>query len=250
MHRRVAATVLLLVAAAASGACRPHTVDLGFRPDVGERYAYRYEIDAVVRQVVPGDEPDVTDIDTDLFVEQHVEALTDEGVRVAVELRSEGGAPRSVVVLLDRAGSLEGIELVERLPGPAPSFAAGAGALAIPERSLAPGERWHVGGPGAAGTAQLERLGVVDGADVAVVRAELTEEVDELLDAAGGAALRGTRSSDSTTSYDIADGAVRRSVSVSHAELTARIEPPEGVEAEPVDVTITYDVQVRVTRLR
>lgn len=240
--------VALLAAAMAASACRPNTVDLGFRPEVGDRYQYRYEIDAVVRQTLPGAEPEVSEIDTELVVEQYVEALTDEGVRVAVELRSEGGAPRSVVVLLDRAGSLEGIELVEGLPGgAAPPF--GEGALAIPERPLAPGERWDIGGAGAEGTARLERLGVIDGAEVAVVRAELTEEVDEARDAAGGTALSGTRSSDATTSYDIADGAVRRSVSVAHAELIARIAPPEGVDAAPLDATITYDVEVRVTRL-
>jgi hypothetical protein len=56
--------------------------------------------------------------------------------------------------------------------------------------------------------------------------------------------------SSSTTSYDLADGAVRRSRTSSHADVQARIEPPAGVEAEPVLASIAFDVTVEVTRIR
>lgn len=249
MRRHALVIVPLLAGPMALGACRSNTVDLGFRPDVGDRYEYRYEIDAVVTQEVPGAEPGVTELTTELIVEQVVESVSDEGVRVAVELRSEGSAPRSVVVVLDRAGSLEGIELIEGLPGATSAFGAGAGTTAIPRRPLAPGDRWSIGGTSGDGTARLERLGVIDGEDVAVVSSDLTEAVEDASAAAGGTTLSGTRSSESTTSYDLVDGAVRRSSSEAHADLTARIAPPEGVDAEPVEATITYDVQVRVTRI-
>jgi hypothetical protein len=55
--------------------------------------------------------------------------------------------------------------------------------------------------------------------------------------------------SGATTSYDLADGAIRRSRSWSRGQIDAELQPPDGVIAEPVHATIGYEVTVRVTRI-
>jgi hypothetical protein len=91
---------------------------------------------------------------------------------------------------------------------------------------------------------------VVDDEDVAVVRTVVTEPVDRSLRAADSPTrVRGTLRSGGTTAYDLADGAIRRSGSWSRGELRALLRPPAGVDAEPVQATIRYEVTVDVTRL-
>lgn len=235
--------------------CRAGTVSVAYDPQVGDTYEYRYEITATVTRAVEGEEPEVTHLDTELVARQEVRARTDEGTRIRLVLTREGGAPRTVVAIVDRAGSLEGVQLVDGL-GAAVSGLADEGSIlpthlpGPPDRPLAPGDRWSLERDGRRGEGRLERLGVIDGRDVAVVRSTATEELDRTVRAAGNDTdVTGRIRSGATTSYDLADGAIRRSRSWSHGEIDAELAPPEGVDAEPVRATIAFDVSVRVTRI-
>lgn len=252
---RRALLVLPTLAALALGGCRPGTVSVAYDPEVGDRYRYRYEIDARVTRAVDGGEPEVLAVDTELVADQEVQARTRSGARIAVELTREGGVPRQAVVLVDRAGSLAGVELVDDLDA-AVFGVAGSDTLvptnldAPPDRPLAPGDEWRVEDGRRRGRGRLERLGVVDGEDVAVVRTVVSEPIARSLRAGGSPTrVEGRLRSGGTTAYGLADGAIRRSESWSRGELRARLRPPAGVDADPVDATIRYEVTVDVTRL-
>ena len=257
MLRRPRALLLVpLLLSLAVAACRSDTVSVAYDPAVGDRYEYRYEIDATVTRAVDGGPEEVLAVDTELLAKQLVQARTRAGARIRLELTREGGAPRTAVVLVDRAGSLEGVELVDDLDA-AVFGVAGADTLVPthlggpPDRPLAPGDRWTVSDGPRHGTGRLVRLGVVDGADIAVVRTEVAEDLTRSLQAGGSATrVRGTLHSGGVTAYDLDDGAIRRSRTWSRGELQAELRPPPGVDAEPVQATIGYDVSVRVTRLR
>lgn len=255
-RRALLAPVLAAGLGLAAAACREHTVSVAYAPEVGDRYEYRYEISARVTRTLEGEAPQHLDVDTVLLAEQRVEALTDDGARVELELTRDGGLPRTAVVLLDRAGSLEGVELVDDLD-PDVFGVAGTDALVAthldgpPDRPLAPGERWTLSDGPRHGTGTLERLGVIDGEDVAVVRTEATEDLSRSVRAGGTTSrVAGTLRSGARTAYDLDDGALRRSRSWSHGRLRALLAPPPGVDADPVPAAITYDVEVEVTRLR
>jgi hypothetical protein len=245
---------LAALAAAPLWACRPSTVSVTYAPQVGDRYGYRYEISATVSRQLEGEAPQVSHVDTELRADQVVEARTARGARLRLRLTREGGAPREAVAIVDRAGSLEGIELVEGL-GAAVLGVADEAILPTlpgpPDRPLAPGDRWSIDGRGRTGEGRLERLGVVDGRDVAVVRTTATSRLArDLLAGASATAVRGRVRSGSTVSYDLDGGAIRRSRSWSRGEVRAELQPPEGVDAAPVRATISYEVTVEVTRTR
>lgn len=248
-YRLAAAAVGTLLAA---GACREHQVDLSYRPDEGDTYDYRFEITAVVTRALEGREPQVTELDTVLRADHRVLDVSEDGARVEVEIRRDGGEPDTVVVELDRAGSLRGLELPEGLEGQIGGIGdALAPTGSLPDVPLAPGQRWSSDDGSRFVRGRLLRLGVVDGADVAVIRTTVDEDVSERTEAGGSpATLTGQLSTRSTTTYDVEDGAVRRSSSSTSGEVEVLIEPPAGVEADPVPGTISYEVEVEVTRLR
>lgn len=254
MVRRPVAVLALVAASSALVGCRPHTVSVSFTPEVGDRYTYRYEIEATITRAVEGSDPEVVQVDTVLLAEQEVQALTLGGARIRLVLTREQGAPRTATVLVDRAGSLEGIELVEDLEGAGLGVAGEQGLAPTqvagpPDRPLAPGDEWVIADGAQHGTGRLTQLGVIDGHDVAVVRSTVTEDIDEAGEAGGsGTLVTGALHSMASTSYDLSDGAVRRSRSRSHGTLQAELAPPPGVNAESVHATIGYDVTVRVTR--
>lgn len=255
MARRpsASAALALAVGAVAVVGCRDHTVSVAYAPTVGDTYDYRYEIEATVTRSLEGQEPEVMRIDTELVARQQVRAVTDDGARIRLQLAREGGATRTAVAILDRAGTLEGVELVEGLSA-AVSGLADEGSLiptlaGPPDRPLAPGDRWEVRQGQRRGEGRLERLGVIDGSDVAVVRTTATEDLARSVQAgASDTEVTGRVRSGATTSYDLHDGAIRRSRSWSRGEIDAEIEPPRGVRAEPVQATIRFEVSVRVTR--
>jgi len=133
--------VLVVAAACALMGCRPSTVSVAFTPAIGDRYSYRYDIHATITREVEGQKPEVVHIDTSRVAQQDVQALTKPGARIRVVLTREGGTPRTAVVLVDRAGSLEGIELVEGLDAAAFGVA-GDDALG-PTRLTGPPDRRH-----------------------------------------------------------------------------------------------------------
>jgi hypothetical protein len=158
------------------------------------------------------------------------------------------------VAIVDRAGSLEGVELVEGLGAAVLGVADDAIVPTLPgppDRPLAPGDRWSISSARRSGEGRLARLGVVDGSDVAVVRTTATEDLAGAVRAGASATrVRGRVRSGATVSYDLDGGAVRRSRSWSRGEVRAELQPPEGVDAEPVRATISYEVTVEVARTR
>jgi hypothetical protein len=224
------------------------------RLEVGDRARYRYEIAATINRSIDGAEPTTDEILTELVADQEVVAVSDDGAEAAVTLRREGAGPSTAQVLLDRSGAIRGIELVE-------GFSSGSLGLAElgplmppstapPAIPLVPGSRWSISEGSLEGHGRLESLGIVDGAEVAVVHTSVAEAVDDAV-AAGTSAvmLGGELRADTRASYDLEDGSVRRSTARSHGDVRARIDPPAGVDAAPALATITYDIRVRVTRL-
>ncbi|HJR24870.1 MAG TPA: hypothetical protein VJ804_05310, partial [Acidimicrobiales bacterium] len=112
--RRPAVLLGVLLSLALLG-CRPSTVSVAFTPHIDAVYAYRYDIEGTVTRRVEGEEPEVTRLDTRLVAQQQVVERTDDGARIRLELAREGGVARTAVVLVDRAGSLAGVELVADL---------------------------------------------------------------------------------------------------------------------------------------
>jgi hypothetical protein len=253
MVRRRVAGFAAVVALALLG-CRESTVSVAFHPEIGDRYRYRYEIAVTITRQVEGEPADTIELEEELTADQEVLERTRDGAQVEVEIVRDGGSPRTAVVLLDRAGSLQGIQLVEGLEAEVFGLTdadslVGTHADGPPDEALAPGDRWTIEDGVRRGSGRLQRLAVIDGQDVAVVRTSTREDLDESVTAGASATdVTGTLRSGATTSYDLSDGAIRRSRSWSRGRIEAVIEPPAGVTAEPADATITYDIRVRVTR--
>lgn len=238
----------------ALSSCNVSSVHIRSDPEVGDRARYRYEIDATITRSLAGSKPTITEVSTTLVADQRVVALTSEGVEADVTLHREGAKTRTARVVLDRDGAIRGIELVAGV-SPDGLGLAQLGSLlpptiAPPARRLRPGDRWTITEGTLSGGGRLLRLGVVDGADVAVVRTALSESIaDDVSSEASAARLTGELSSTRTTSYDLSDGSARRSVARSRGTVQALIEPPAGIDAQPVRGTISYDISVRSTRI-
>lgn len=235
--------------------CRADTVALGFEPTVGHTYRYRYEIEATVTRSVEGQAAEVTEIHTEVMSVQEVIERTADGATVEVTLTSEGSAPRQAVVLLDRAGSLQAIQEIEGLPVDAVGLPPVGALLAStatdpPDRPLAVGDRWTIVDGPLTGDARLARLGIVDDHDVAVVSATLVEVLADAMTVDGSdVVLDGDLRSSTSTTFDLADGAVRRSLARSTGTVEVLVSPPTGVVVPPVEATITYELRVRTTQL-
>lgn len=248
-------TGALVAALAALGACRSSTVRIDPDPQVGDRARYRYEIDATITRALDGGEPTTTEIATSLLADQEVVAVNDDGIEADVTLRRDGAAARSARVVLDRSGAIRDIELVEGLSAEDLGLSQ-LGSLLLPPTAapptepLTPGTRWSISEGPFDWQGRLSRLGVIDGANVAVVDTTLAAAIDDAVSAGTSAAtLVGELRSKTTASYDLLDGSIRRSSARSRGAVQARIEPPAGVDAAPALGTITYDIRVRVTRL-
>lgn len=252
MGRRVAQ---VLAVAALAAACRPDTVSLAGEPAVGTTIRIRYEIDAEVTRSVEGQAPETTVLATRLDTEQVVLDVDEQGTLVALILRVDGGAPRRVQVRLDRAGSLAAIDEVEGLPAsalglPPATLGTASGRLALPERPVAIGDEWAIDDGAVRGRGRLVGLGVADGIELATVRSELLQVIDEVATVGpSDVALVGRVRSTSTTRHDLADGTIRRATRHTRGVFDALVQPPAGVDALPVPAVITYDIRVRATRL-
>lgn len=253
MARRLL-VLLLAVAGLGSVGCRPDTVRLGFAPEVGDTYRYRYVVEATITRQVDGEEPRTTDVRLTIESTQTVVEPRPDGTVVDVTLDAPEATPRTVTVVMDRAGSLQAIEQVDGLPADAAGLPAatllGLPSAEPPDAALSIGETWSLDDGPVEGEGRLDRLGVLDGEPAAVVEATLREAL-QATEARSGSevALDGTLRADGTTAFDVGDGAIRRSETRSHGRVDVEVAPPEGVTAAPVRAVVTYELRVTTTRL-
>ncbi len=261
MPVRQASVALALLAACLLTGCRSSTVELGFRPPPGATYAYRYDISAEITRVLGDADAVSTTQSSRLHARERVRSVRGDAIRVDVALSRDGGTERSAQVRLDRTDQLAGIDKVEGLTVEALGLVSLSDLFPIasaapPAGPLAPGARWEVdeqveigGAPTRVrGTGRLDRLGVVDGEDVATVVTDITVPIDTTTDTGRGIArVRGTQRTTSTASYDLDDGAVRTLRATTTGEVRITIDAPPGITAPAVDGQLRYEVRV-VTR--
>jgi hypothetical protein len=231
--------VLVIVLLVVAG-CRPDTVRVRFRPEVGASYRYVIDVHSMTTTRIQGTPAQRRDERVRLVAEHTVLSRDSTGVRVRVVVGEPGKAPQSFVVRFDAGAQLESIESVE---GDSPDI---VGALGVPEifpgatgpppRRLAPGDTWRsnrrVRVPGATGASRLrvdgrlDQLGVAGTHDVArvVSTARLPLTTAAITDD-GLLHLDGAQRIDERSVYDLDDGAVRsvRATTVGHFRL--RVEP-------------------------
>jgi hypothetical protein len=245
-------------------ACRPDTVQVAFRPQVGARFRYRVDVTKVRTIQLSSEAPTRTVDEARLEADETVLAAGPEGIRVRVELRRGGSAPRLFVVLFDRAAQLTAVESVEGLPasilepfGLSEIFPAAAGAP--PPRPLAAGERWtiddHLRLAGSAparlqGSGRLSSFGVVGGRKVASIRSstQLPVATESALQG-GRLTLEGVERTVSTATRELTDGAVEEAGSTTGGTYQVMLSPPTG-QAAPVKGTMVIEVRSRTSRLR
>jgi hypothetical protein len=261
--RTLLAALLLFATALATSSCRSGTVRLTFRPPAGADYTYDVTVRSVSEVDLGEGGPRRRVDETTLRAEHTVLVTGPGGVRVQVALHPPGSEPRTFVVRLDRAAQLEEIESIEGLPadvfgdlGLSEIFPAAAGAP--PDRPLRPGDRWAIDDavrlPGAepvrlTGQGRLEKLGVVDGRDVATIKSTTRLPVQRVSESRDGRLeLVGTQFTQSRTRHALADGAIDEAESVTRARFRVRLLPPTGVAGAPVEGTLAVEVISDVRR--
>lgn len=263
---RPAVVALACLAALGAGAgCRDDTVRVTFRPQVGDSYRYETRVSSRTSLSLEGLPLDVRGEDATLVAEHTVLTADREGVRVRVVLSTSGETDRTFVVRFDRSAQLEEVERIEGLPqaalgqfGLAEIFPTAAGAP--PDRRLAPGDGWVIdedvrlpdieGGARLRGEGRLERLGIVDGEEVALL--EVTSRVPlaaTTITDQGALELDGVQESESTATHDLADGAVRRARARTVGRYRIELSPPAGQIADPVPGRLTVEVSSETRRL-
>jgi hypothetical protein len=246
---------LALACALALGACASEAVTVSLRPEPGDEHRFQHEIRGTITTTADdGSPPEVTELVATLEATQLVRAVRGDEIVLEVAVRRDGGAERTTVVAVDRAGTLVGFESLEGLPVDALGVAAVAteratSAAAPPDRGLVVGERWDVDDGVVRGEARLASLGVVDGVEVGRIDARLEERLAET-QASGDSTVRldGALRSRVSTTLDLRDGAIRRARSTTTGSVRAVIQPPGGIEAAPVTALIRYDLTVVTTR--
>jgi hypothetical protein len=245
-------------------ACRPDTVQVAFRPPVGARYRYQVDVTKARTIQLGSDQAQRTVDDARIEADETVLASGPEGIRVRVELRRGGSAPRLFVVLFDRAAQLTAVETIEGLPasvlepfGLSEIFPAAAGAP--PARPLAAGEHWTIddrltlAGSAPArlqGSGRLVSFGVVGGRKVASIRSSTQLPITTASALQGGQlALHGVERTVSTASRELQDGAVEKAASTTGGTYEVALTPAGG-NATPVTGTLTIEVKSTTKRLR
>lgn len=244
-------------------ACRPDTVQVAFRPPVGAHYRYQVDVTKVRTIQLGSDKAQRTEDDARLEADETVLTSGAEGIRVRVELRRGGSAPRLFVVLFDRAAQLTAVETIEGLPasvlepfGLSEIFPAAAGAP--PARPLAAGEQWtiddrlNLAGSVPArlqGSGRLVSFGVVGGRKVASIRSTTHLPVATQSALQGGQlSLQGVERTVSFATRELADGAVEEASSTTGGNYQVTLSP--GGQGTPVTGTLTIEVRSKTKRLR
>ena len=128
-----------------------------------------------------------------------------------------------------------------------------------PAGPLEPGARWTIDAPieleGVAepqhvtGTGRIDTLGVEDGVEVAVAVVELQVPVRSIVETADGrVTLFGSQTTSSRTAYALDDGALWRDRTTIDGDVSVIIEPPAGIDVQPVQGDIHYRVTTRTRR--
>jgi hypothetical protein len=229
MARRTAVAALVALTALPGLGCRTDAVQLGFDPEAGTTYEYRYEVDATVTRAVEGEEPRTTSVPQ--------------------------SSARTAQVVVDRAGSLQAIQDVDGLPAEAVGLPSTADLLAStsvepPAGALSLGAGWDVGLGTVRGHARLDHFEVLDGVPAAVVETDLVEVLTETIERSGShVVLDGDLRSSGHTAFDLDDGSVRRSRTLSRGTVDVLVSPPTGVLAPAVEAVVTYELRVTATRV-
>ena len=255
MPRRAVTVLLALAGATGLLACRPDTVRLGFEPDVGARYRYRYEIDATILRAVEGEEARTTHLAVTVESTQTVLEVNDEGALLEVTLTSSSSSlPTTATVQVDRAGSLQAIQQIGGLPATSVGLSTdallAAAATETPDRPLAVGERWDVREGTITGDGRLDHLGVLQGDSTAVIEISLLEALNATEETRGSqVVLDGDLRTHATTAFDLVDGSVREGRTRSAGSVDVLVAPPTGVVAPAVEAAVTYELRVTTTRI-
>jgi hypothetical protein len=256
MHRRIVAAFIAMASAVVLLGCRPNTVELGFDPEIGATYRYRYAIHATVIREVEGEAPRTTRLSVTVESIQTVVEQTGDGTLLEVTVTSSASpAPSTATVVVDRAGSLQAIQQIDGLPGdslglPNTDALLAAAATETPNGALAVGGRWDIAEGSVTGDGRLDRLGVLDGEHAAVTESVLVEVLDATQQTGGSeVVLDGDLHTSTTTAFDLVDGSVREGRTRSRGTVEVLVAPPAGVLAPPVEAIVSYDLRVTTTRL-
>ena len=245
----LAAVTVATVGATLLAGCASGTVRVSFRPRVDARYSYQVTVRTRSTLRIDGREPVSEDTTATLQVDQRVLMSSSEGSVVEVVLRTTPEDQRTVLVRLDRAAQLIGLEPAagrgaEALGdlGVAEVFPAAVGAP--PDRPLRPGERWRVDSPvnlpastpsRLVGEGRLTGLGVVAGRRSATITTATTLPVVRRTSSAEGneAVFEGIQRTTTTASHTLSDGAIQKARSITRASYALRLLPPPGLSGDP-----------------
>ena len=261
-----AARILLAVAVggATLTACAPGTVRVAFRPQVGARFSYQVEVRTRSTLRIDDGRPARTEDKTvRLLVDQTVLSTGPEGSVVEVVLRTTPEDERKVLVRLDRAAQLVGLE-------PAPGADAALGDLGVaevfpaavgapPNRPLRPGERWRLDSPVTlpaslpsrlVGDGRLTGLGVVAGRKAATITTESTLPVLRRTGSPAGneAVFEGNQRTTSTASHALGDGAIQAAESTTRGSYSLRLLPPPDRIGDPIRGRLDIEVSSTTER--
>ncbi len=260
----LAGLVATAAGSAVLAACSPGTVRVDFRPRIGARYAYQVEVRTRSTLRVEGRDTVRRDVTANLQVDQQVLMTGEDGSVVQVVLRTTPEDERKVLVRLDRAAQLVGLEPASGNDaaalgdlGVAELFPAAVGAP--PDRPLRPGERWKVDSPitlpasvpsRLVGEGRLTDLGVIAGRRSATVTTLSSLPIVRRTGSAGRneAVLRGTQRTTTTSSHTLVDGSIQAASSTTRATYDLSLLPPAGVISDPVRGSLDLDVSSTTKR--
>jgi hypothetical protein len=244
-------------------ACRDDRVVLAYHPTTGASYTYAVHVESSSSSTFPGRSATPRD-EADLVVRQRVLDASGDNIRVEVALDRVGVGERKFVMRFDRAAQLTAVESVEGIPagalgdlGLSEIFPAAAGAP--PDRGLRPGDRWviddqvQLAGMDAparlTGEGRLLELGIVDGHKTATVTSSTSLPLESTVTTANSVqTLTGTDTTTITVVYDLADGSVRHSTSVTKGNFTAVLSAPGGQASTPIEGTVSVEVRSEIRR--